>query len=128
MDGTLNTVRWNDFKAHFNFQVGPANPSTGAHMVTPNTPLIFNLRADLFERAQEDSGPWETFAIDQMWLFVPLQSAIKDFLTTIPEYPFQMGSSLSAAGINYDLFRQAGAMQRLEDLKKQLDELGPASR
>ena len=29
----------------------------------------------------------------------------RDFLTTIPEYPFQMGSSLSAAGINYDLFK-----------------------
>jgi len=128
MDGTLNAVRWNDFKAHFNFQVGSANPFTGAHMVTPNAPLIFNLRADPFERAQQDSGAWETFAIDQMWLFVPLQSAIKDFLITIPEYPFQIGGSLSAAGINYDLFQRAGAMQRLEELKKQLDELGPGSR
>ena len=28
---------------------------------------------------------WETFALDQMWLFIPLQAAIKDFLTTIPQ-------------------------------------------
>lgn len=46
MDGTLNAVRWNDFKAHFSYQTGPANPFTGAYMVTPNAPLIFNLRAD----------------------------------------------------------------------------------
>ncbi len=97
-------------------------------MVTPFAPLIFNLRADPFERAQQDSGAWETFAIDQMWLFVPLQAAIKDFLITIPEYPFQMGSSLSASGINYDLFRRAGAMKRLESLTQQLDTLGPGSR
>jgi arylsulfatase len=63
-----------------------------------------------------------------MWLFVPLQAAIKDFLITIPEYPFQMGSSLSASGINYDLFRRAGAMERLNGLTKKLEELGPGAR
>ncbi len=25
MDSSLNTVRWKDFKAHFNFHVGPVN-------------------------------------------------------------------------------------------------------
>ncbi len=63
-----------------------------------------------------------------MWLFVPLQATIKEFLVTIPDYPFQMGSSLSASGINYDLFRRAGAMKQLEVLKNQLDELGPGAR
>jgi len=53
---------------------------------------------------QPSSGAWETFAIDQMWLFVPLQQSIKEFLVTIPQYPFQMGSSLTVSGINYDYF------------------------
>ena len=87
-----------------------------------------DLRADPFERAQTDSGAWETFAIDQMWLFVPLQTAIGDFLSTIPEYPFQMGSSLSVAGINYDLFRRADAMERLKGLQKELKTLGAGAR
>ena len=120
MDGSLNAVRWRDFKAHFNFQVGPANPFKGSHMVTPNAPLIFNLRADPFERAQTDSGAWENFAIDQMWLFVPLQQVIGAFVATIPEYPFQMGSSLSASNINYDMFRRADAMKRLEEMQRQM--------
>ena len=97
-------------------------------VVTPNAPLIFNLRADPFERAQKDSGAWENFAIDQMWLFVPLQRVIKEFLVTVPEYPFQMGSSLSASGINYDLFRRVDAMKQLEGLKQRLEKLGPGSR
>ena len=61
-------------------------------------------------------------------VFVPIQQKIKQFLATIPDYPFQMGSSLSAAGINYDLFRRAGAMKRLEGLQKQLGDLGPGAR
>ncbi len=108
--------------------MGPNNPLNGSYMVTPNAPMIFNLRADPFERAQYDSGAWENFAVDQMWLFVPLQAAIREFLVTIPEYPFQLGSSLSAAGINYDLFRRADAMMRLKGLTKQLNELGAGSR
>jgi arylsulfatase A-like enzyme len=124
MDGTLNAVRWGDFKAHFNYQVGSANPFSGAHMVTPNAPMIFNLRADPFERAQTDSGAWETFAIDQMWLFVPLQGAIGKFLATIPDYPFQTGSSLSASNINYDLLRRTDAMQKLKKLQDKVELLG----
>jgi arylsulfatase A-like enzyme len=128
MDGTLNAIRYGDFKAYFNLQLGPNNPFNGSHMVTPTVPLIFNLRADPFERAQIDSGAWENFAADQMWLFIPLQSVIKEFVTTIPEYPFQMGSSLSAAGINYDLFRRAGTLKQLEGLKARLDTPGAGAR
>ena len=97
-------------------------------MVTPFAPMIFNLRADPFERAQTDSGAYENFAIDQMWLFVPAASGYRrSFLSTIPDYPFQMGSSLSASNINYDLFRRADAMKRLKGLQEQLEELGPGA-
>jgi arylsulfatase len=128
MDGTLNAVRYGDFKAYFNLQMGSNNVFNGSHMVTLTAPLIFNLRADPFERAQLDSGAWQQFAADQMWLFIPLQSVIREFVTTIPEYPFQMGSSLSAAGIDYDLFRRAGALKQLEGVKQRLDRLGPGAR
>ncbi|MCY1466528.1 hypothetical protein D9M71_848600 [compost metagenome] len=36
-----------------------------------------------------------------MWLFVPVQAEIQKFMATIPQYPFQPGVSLNAAGINY---------------------------
>ena len=69
-----------------------------------------------------------TLAIDQMWLFVPLQQVIGAFVATIPEYPFQMGSSLSASNINYDLFRRADAMKRLEQMQKELTGLRSGSK
>ena len=44
---------------------------------------------------------------DNIWLFVPVQNKLKDFLSTIPTYPFQQGSSLNAAGINYQTLKAA---------------------
>jgi len=48
---------------------------------------------------------------------VPIQTVIKEFLTTIPDYPFQEGSSLNAAGINYGTLKQMKAMERLQELE-----------
>ncbi len=61
-------------------------------------------------------GYWRWFA-DNMWTFVPAQSFIKKFLATIPEYPFQKGSSLTASGIGYNTFENMEAMKRLQQLE-----------
>jgi arylsulfatase len=51
-----------------------------------------------------------------MWTFVPAQSYIQQFLTTIPKFPFQSGSSLNAAGVNYQTLKAAEALKKLETL------------
>jgi arylsulfatase len=53
-----------------------------------------------------------------MWLFVPIQQKIGEFLQTIPPYPFQEGASLSAAGIDYRSLKAYKAMQVLDQLAK----------
>ena len=42
---------------------------------------------------------------------------VKEFLTTIPQYPFQQGSSLNAAGINYQTLKAAAALKRLNEIE-----------
>jgi PAS domain-containing protein len=42
---------------------------------------------------------------------------IKKFLATIPEYPFQEGSSRNAAGINYNTLKAGAALKRLHALE-----------
>ena len=54
---------------------------------------------------------------DNIWLFVPVQQKLKAFLTTLPEYPFQQGSNLNAAGINYNSLQAMQAMKRLKELE-----------
>ena len=46
---------------------------------------------------------------------MPVQQKLKAFLSTLPEYPFQQGSSLNAAGINYNSLQAMQAMKRLKE-------------
>ncbi len=110
--GELNAVRWNDWKIHFATQVGNI---TNAVREVPGWPVVVNLRADPYEIAPHESGMYLRWYADNMWLFVPVQQEIQKFLTTIPDYPFQEGVDLNAAGINY---RSLKAMQILKNLKE----------
>jgi arylsulfatase A-like enzyme len=112
--GELNAVRWNDWKVHF--AVTNGNIATAVRDV-PGWPVIVNLRADPYEKAPHESGLYLRWYADNIWLFVPVQQKLGAFLKTLPEYPFQQGSSLNAAGINYDSLKAMQAMKRLNELE-----------
>jgi len=112
--GDLNAIRWNDWKVSFAIQEG--NIATAVRDV-PGWPEIVNLRADPYEKAPRESGLYLRWYADNIWLFVPVQEKLSAFLATLPEYPFQQGSSLNAAGINYNSIQAMQAMQRLKQLE-----------
>jgi arylsulfatase len=109
--GELNAVRWNDWKVHFATLEGNI---TDATRVEPAWPLIINLKADPYEHAWQESGMYMRWMADNMWLFVPIQDQIQQFLATIPEYPFQEGMSLNAGNINYQSLRAMRILQEIE--------------
>ncbi|MBL0354119.1 MAG: arylsulfatase [Candidatus Dechloromonas phosphoritropha] len=113
-NGDLNAIRWNDWKVHF--AVTHGNIATAVREV-PGWPVIVNLRADPYEKAPEESGMYIRWYADNIWLFVPVQEKLQKFLATLPEYPFQQGSSLNAAGINYNSLQAMQAMNRLKRLE-----------
>jgi arylsulfatase len=114
-EGDLNAIRVQNWKIHFATQVG--NIATGTRS-TPGWPLLVNLRADPYEKApnEADLGYLRWYG-DNLWTFVPAQEYIKKFVATIPKYPYQAGSSLNAAGINYHALQEAAAMKRLNELE-----------
>jgi arylsulfatase len=112
--GNLNAIRWNDWKLSFAVQDG--NIAMGSRKVT-SWAGITNLRMDPYEKAAHEGGGYIDWYARQMWLLVPIQGVIKDFFTDFTEYPYQTGSSLNAAGINYGLLRQQDALKRLNDLE-----------
>ena len=112
--GELNAVRWNDWKVHF--AVTHGNIATAVRDV-PGWPVLINLRADPYEKAPHESGLYLRWYADNIWLFVPVQQKLKAFLTTLPEYPFQQGSSLNAANINYTSLQAVQALKRLRELE-----------
>ena len=112
--GELNAVRWNDWKV--NFAIVDGNIATGTRKVT-GWPLITHLKADPYEKMALESSMYMRWYGDNIWLFVPVQAQIKKFLVTIPQFPFQQGSSLNAAGINYQTLKAAEALKRLNELE-----------
>ncbi len=71
------------------------------------------------ESAQHDSALNVRWMADNMWLMVPAQEFVQKFLATIPDYPFQSGSSLSAGSIGYgtlEMQKAKGSLKRLLDM------------
>jgi len=96
--GELNALRWNDWKVSFAYIKG--NIAQGVRF-SPNWPVITNLRADPYEKMEHESLMYIRWYADNMWLFVPIQLKLQEFLSTIPEYPFQQGMVLNAGISNY---------------------------
>lgn len=90
--GSLNAVRVFDWKLHFTLLDGDI---TEAYPKQPAWPRIVHLRADPFEKGPSESKTYIRWMADNMWLFVPIQDYVGQFLMTFQEFPPKKGSSLS---------------------------------
>ena len=111
-NGDLDAVRWRDLKV--SFATFDGNIATGIREIA-NWPLITHLRSDPFEEMHYESAMYLRWYADNLWLFVPIQVKVQEFLSTMGDYPFQEGQSLNAAGINY---RSLKALQILQQLNQ----------
>jgi arylsulfatase A-like enzyme len=116
-NGELNAVRWNDWKVNFAGIEG--NIMTGVRNVTA-APIIVNLRADPYENMPFESQMYMRWFADNMWLFVPIAQKTKEFLVTIPQYPFQAGEVLQPSDINYKTLTVAGALKKMQEVQLQI--------
>jgi len=88
--GNLNAVRYNNWKLHFSYMEGTINEG---FRKTPSWPLVINLRADPFEVSWK-SALYTRWYGDNMWLFVPAQALVGQFLASFKEFPPVGGGSL----------------------------------
>jgi arylsulfatase len=65
-----------------------------AYRKSPSWPIILNLRNDPFEVSMEAALYIRNYA-DQMWMMVPAQNYVGEFLSTFKDFPPRKGSSLS---------------------------------
>ncbi len=90
-DGDLTAMRYNDWKLIFMEQRDPGTFSVWQNPFTPlRIPLIFNLRRDPYEFAQITSNTYGDWLIDRIYLLVPAQDIVGEFLMTFKEYPPRM--------------------------------------
>ena len=98
-DGDLTSLRYGDWKVVFLEQRVEGTLKIWAEPFTPlRVPLIFNLRRDPFERAQKTSNTYYDWLIDRVYLLVPAQAYVRQFMETFREYPPRQ----EAASFNLD--------------------------
>src|SRR6202047_946447 len=98
-DQQVVALRYDNWKIVFAEQREPGTMRVWSEpFVTLRVPKIFNLRTDPFERADITSVTYYDWLVDHVYLLVPAQAYIGEFLQTFRDYPTRQ----KAASFNLD--------------------------
>lgn len=87
-DGDLTALRYDDWKLVFMEQQTAGTLRVWMEPFVPlRVPLILNLRRDPYERAPITSNTYFDWLIDHVYLLVPAQAYVGQFLSTFKEFP-----------------------------------------
>ncbi len=87
-DGDLVALRYDNWKLVFMEQRVQGTVAVWLEPLVPlRAPKIFNLRTDPFERADTGSNTYWDWYIDRIFLAVPAQMIVGEFLQTFVEFP-----------------------------------------
>ena len=87
-DGDLMGMRYDHWKIVFMEQRMVGTMRVWAEpFVTLRVPKLFNLRTDPYERADITSNTYWDWIFDHVYLYVPAQKIVGDFLKTFVEFP-----------------------------------------
>jgi arylsulfatase len=87
-DGGLDALRYDNWKIVFSEQRVEGTMRIWAEpFVTLRLPKIFNLRTDPYERADITSNTYYEWLVEHLFLFVPVQKIVGNFLATFKEFP-----------------------------------------
>ncbi|MCE9610303.1 MAG: arylsulfatase [Chthoniobacter sp.] len=86
-DGSLVGLRFDNWKIVFQEQRAHGFDVWQEPFVTLRVPKLFNLRSDPFEEADHIATDYGHWRIDRVFLLVPAQQYVGQFLSTFKEYP-----------------------------------------
>jgi arylsulfatase A-like enzyme len=86
-DGSLVALRYNQWKFVFAVQRAHGFRVWQEPFVTLRLPMLFNLRSDPFETADEVSMDYPRWCIEHLFVLVPAQQYVGQFLATFKEFP-----------------------------------------
>ncbi len=86
-DGGLAGLRYDKWKLAFMEQRKHGFDVWQDPMVTLRVPKLFDLKADPFERADHEGMGYSRWRIDRIYLLVPAQVYVTNFIKTLVEFP-----------------------------------------
>jgi arylsulfatase A-like enzyme len=110
-DGDLTALRYRDWKLVFMEQQYAGTFRVWMEPFVPlRMPLLFNLRRDPYERATITSNTYYDWLLDHVYLMVPAQTYVAEFLSTFKEFPpRQKAASFSLDQVIEKMSAPAGA-------------------
>jgi arylsulfatase len=86
-DGSLVALRYDQWKVVFAEQRASGFDVWQDPFVPLRAPKLFNIRSDPFETADHESISYSKFRIEHLYLLVPAQAIVAQFLGTFREFP-----------------------------------------
>jgi arylsulfatase A-like enzyme len=86
-DRQLVALRYRDWKTVFLENRGQAFGVWREPFVERRVPLLFNLRRDPFERAQDNANVYNDWMLDRVFILAPLNAIAGNFLLSMKDYP-----------------------------------------
>jgi arylsulfatase len=87
-DGDLLAMRYDNWKVHFAQQRTEGTLKLwGEPFVATRLPWLYNLRTDPYEKASITSNTYWDWYLDHVYLLVPAQGFVADFLQTFKDFP-----------------------------------------
>ena len=86
-DGSLVALRYDQWKIVFAEQRSHGFDVWQDPFVTLRVPKIFNLRSDPFEEVDHIASDYDRWRVDRLFLLVPAQEYVGQFLSTFQEFP-----------------------------------------
>jgi arylsulfatase len=81
-------LRYDNWKLVFSEQRSPGTLQVWREPFTPlRLPKLFNLRTDPYERADITSNTYHDWFFDHVFVCVPAQAIVGEFLATFKEFP-----------------------------------------
>ncbi|MCE9620579.1 MAG: arylsulfatase [Planctomycetes bacterium] len=107
-EGNLTALRVNQYKIVFQEQRAEGAAGWQEAYATLRLPKIYNLRSDPFEAADHSIDYWH-WRVDHLFVLVPAQEYVAEFLSTFKEYPpSQKPGSFSLDNVLESLQRGSG--------------------
>jgi arylsulfatase A-like enzyme len=86
-DASLVALRYNQWKIVFEEQRAHGFDVWQDQFTTLRLPKLFNLRSDPFETADHEGMDYDHWRIERVFLLVPAQAYVAQFLATFKEFP-----------------------------------------
>lgn len=86
-DGHLNALRYKRWKIHFAIQEHEGMEVWSKPYTQLRWPQLVDLRADPFEKAMREAEGYVEWNADHMFMMVPAQAIVGEFLATFKDYP-----------------------------------------